>query len=98
MNQPDSTAGKAIEFDKGALPTFAAKHEPDGSDSMNYYQEFCKLYLANLILNAQLKELNGERQDLLTRLSKVEVGIPLFSVRTKKEWNYPARTSKRRSE
>jgi hypothetical protein len=40
---------------------------------MNYYQEFCKLYLANLILNVQLKELNTEKHDLLTRLSKIEV-------------------------
>lgn len=64
---------------------------------MNYYQEFCKLYLANLILNAQLKELNGERQDLLNRLAKIEVVPVLFSARTKTVGSCPARTTIRRS-
>jgi len=38
MNQPDSVAGKIADFDKTVLPSITAKHEPDGPESISYYQ------------------------------------------------------------
>ena len=40
---------------------------------VDYYQETCKLYIANVVLTTQLKELVAEKNELLARLHKMEV-------------------------
>ena len=40
---------------------------------MNYYNEFCRLYLTNTILTAQLKELSIEKNELINKLTRIEV-------------------------
>jgi hypothetical protein len=42
--------------------------------------------LANHILGAQLKELNFEKSDLISKLARLEVGIPISR---KKQRRYP---------
>lgn len=42
-------------------------------DQFNYYSEFCRLYLTNTILTAQLKELSIEKNDLIGKLTRIEV-------------------------
>eukprot|EP01017_Pseudomicrothorax_dubius_P016578 TRINITY_DN1879_c0_g1_i3.p1 TRINITY_DN1879_c0_g1~~TRINITY_DN1879_c0_g1_i3.p1 ORF type:complete len:113 (+),score=15.20 TRINITY_DN1879_c0_g1_i3:145-483(+) len=41
--------------------------------SVNYYQESCKLYIANVVLTNQIKELLSEKNDLLSRLNRLEM-------------------------
>ena len=40
---------------------------------MNYYQEYCRLFIANMVLTNQMKELVVEKNDLLAKLTKLEV-------------------------
>lgn len=40
-------------------------------EQINYYNEFCRLYLANHILATQLKELNLEKSELIVKLGKL---------------------------
>lgn len=47
-------------------------------EQINYYNEFCRLYLANHILATQLKELNLEKSELIVKLGKLEVKSTLF--------------------
>ena len=42
-------------------------------EHINYYNEFCRLYLTNTILSSQLNELMTEKSELITKLSRVEV-------------------------
>lgn len=51
--------------------------EPGEEEQMNYYNEYCRLYLANHVLATQLKELNIEKSELVSKLQKLEVGIVL---------------------
>lgn len=44
-------------------------------EQINYYNEYCRLYFANHILATQLKELNIEKADLVTKLGKLEVTV-----------------------
>lgn len=44
-------------------------------DQINYYNEYCRLYLANHVLATQLKELNIEKSELVSKLQKLEVRI-----------------------
>lgn len=79
MEQTDSDPGEAKKAESEAEQSqnYSTKREPDQPETNIYYREFSKLYLANLILNTHLKELNQEKQDLLGRLSKVEVPAEL---------------------
>lgn len=45
-------------------------------EQINYYNEYCRLYLANHVLAAQLKELNLEKAELVCKLQKLEVVLP----------------------
>ena len=56
--------------------TLSNSHQEDG-----YYHEYCRLYLANIALTSQVKELIEDKQQLMNRLSKYEV--PLVLLRTK---------------
>jgi lipid II:glycine glycyltransferase (peptidoglycan interpeptide bridge formation enzyme) len=40
-----------------------------------YYHEYVRLYLANIALTAQVKELVEEKNQLVARLSKYEVDV-----------------------
>ena len=45
----------------------------DNSDTnFSYYHEYCRLYLANVVLLSQLRELFNERNDLTSKFSKLE--------------------------
>ncbi|KAL4478973.1 hypothetical protein ABPG72_019410 [Tetrahymena utriculariae] len=41
-------------------------------ENANYYQESCKLYLANVLLTCQLKELLNEKNELLDKIERLE--------------------------
>ena len=45
-----------------------AKHE---DEQINYYNEYCRLYLANHVLATQLKELGIEKSELIAKLVKL---------------------------
>ena len=38
-----------------------------------YYQEYCKLYYANIILGIKLQQLLDQKKDLNSKLAKLEV-------------------------
>ena len=40
---------------------------------MNYYQEYCRLLIANMVLITQMKELVAEKNELSAKLTKLEV-------------------------
>lgn len=40
-----------------------------------YYHEYCRLYLANIALTNQVKDLIDEKNQLINRLSKYEVTL-----------------------
>lgn len=58
-------------------PTETKQKAPDlenragEEDQLNYYNEYCRLYLANAVLSTQLKELNTEKAELLNKLCKL---------------------------
>ena len=54
-----------------SLPPRSNTHQEDG-----YYHEYCRLYLANIALTSQVKELMDEKHQLISRLSKYEVPLP----------------------
>lgn len=65
-------------------------HEPKQyEEQINYYNEYCRLYLANIVLATQLKELSIEKSELLARLLKLEVRDVLYRRRLRK---YPMGT------
>ena len=41
-------------------------------NNFNYYHEFCRLYIANVALTNQMRELFQDKNDLLTKLTKLE--------------------------
>jgi len=45
---------------------------PQNDQNMNYYQEYCRLFIANVVLTTQMKELIAEKNELITRLSELE--------------------------
>eukprot|EP00743_Colponemidia_sp_Colp-15_P005086 GILK01005475.1.p1 GENE.GILK01005475.1~~GILK01005475.1.p1 ORF type:complete len:231 (-),score=20.63 GILK01005475.1:190-882(-) len=45
---------------------------PPNDQNYTYYQEYCRLFLANEVLTAQMKQLVQEKNMLQTRLSKLE--------------------------
>ena len=46
---------------------------PPNDQNMNYYQEYCKLFIANVVLTNQMKELIAEKNELLARIAELEV-------------------------
>ena len=46
-------------------------NKPEDEDHLNYYSEFCRLYLTNTILTAQLKELSIEKNELVGKLTRI---------------------------
>ena len=42
------------------------------SGSHNYYHEYCRLYYANVVLTAQMKELVAQRDNLIQKVEKLE--------------------------
>ncbi|EGR29797.1 zinc C2H2 type family protein, putative [Ichthyophthirius multifiliis] len=82
------------------------KHDQDLNqveyDNVDYYQESCKLYLANVLLTNQLKELLSDKQDLISKIQKLEkcsfqnnCGESLFSDDRQKRIRRPAALIKR---
>jgi len=45
---------------------------PADDQNTNYYQEYCRLFIANVVLTTQMKELVAEKNELMARLSKLE--------------------------
>eukprot|EP01016_Furgasonia_blochmanni_P056932 TRINITY_DN97_c0_g2_i4.p1 TRINITY_DN97_c0_g2~~TRINITY_DN97_c0_g2_i4.p1 ORF type:complete len:221 (-),score=39.39 TRINITY_DN97_c0_g2_i4:227-889(-) len=48
-------------------------YAPPEDHNLNYYQEYCRLFIANVVLTTQMKELVNEKNDLLTKLAQLEV-------------------------
>lgn len=49
--------------------------EPSSTETdtnFNYYHEYCRLYLANIVLLSQMRELVNERNELNTKFVKLE--------------------------
>ena len=46
---------------------------PPNDQNMNYYQEYCRLFIANVVLTNQLKELISEKTELMNKISEYEV-------------------------
>jgi hypothetical protein len=44
----------------------------DSDTNFNYYHEYCRLYLANVVLLSQMRELVNERNELSTKFTKLE--------------------------
>ena len=57
------------------LPPHAQTPHPRGGEASNfgYYHEYCRLYLANVVLTSQMRELMNERAELIIRTAKAEV-------------------------
>lgn len=47
---------------------------PPNDQNMNYYQEYCRLFIANVVLTTQMKELIAEKNDLLQKIAILERG------------------------
>mmetsp|Transcript_10038 Transcript_10038/g.8561 ORF Transcript_10038/g.8561 Transcript_10038/m.8561 type:complete len:91 (+) Transcript_10038:222-494(+) len=45
---------------------------PPIDQNMNYYQEYCRLFIANVVLTTQMKELISEKNELLSRITDLE--------------------------
>ena len=81
MSQEGLRAGLPVELDPKAE-----------EDQINYYNEYCRLYLANHVLATQLKELNIEKVELVCKLQKLEVS-PILCRRRQR--NCPRATADR---
>ncbi len=46
---------------------------PPRDPKFPYYQEFCQLTIANMVMQTQIKKLLLERQEMLQRVQKVQV-------------------------
>jgi regulator of replication initiation timing len=44
----------------------------DGETNFNFYHEYCRLYLANVVLMSQMRELVNERNELNVKFVKLE--------------------------
>lgn len=44
----------------------------DSDNNFNYYHEYCRAYLSNIVLLSQMRELVNERNELTTKFSKLE--------------------------
>ena len=44
----------------------------EADTNFNYYHEFCRLHLANVVLMSQMRELVNERNELSTKFTKLE--------------------------
>jgi len=47
---------------------------PPNDQNANYYQEYCRLFIANVVLTTQMKELIAEKNEILQRISDLERG------------------------
>lgn len=45
---------------------------PTDDQNLSYYQEFCRLFIANNVLQTQMKELLNEKTDLMGNLNRLE--------------------------
>jgi len=45
---------------------------PPDEHNLNYYQEYCRLFIANVVLTTQMKDLVAEKNELLNKLAKLE--------------------------
>ena len=43
-----------------------------GDTNFSYYHEYCRLYLANVVLLSQMRELFNERNELSSKFGKLE--------------------------
>ena len=43
----------------------------DEGTNFNYYHEYCRLYLANVVLLSQTRELMNERNELSSKFTKL---------------------------
>lgn len=49
-----------------------AEVNAEGDINFNYYHEYCRLHLANVVLMSQMRELVNERNELNTKFTKLE--------------------------
>jgi len=61
-------------FDRNVCKFYFSSVPPDDQNT-NYYQEYCRLFIANVVLTTQMKELVAEKNELMARLSKLEVWL-----------------------
>ena len=45
---------------------------PTEEHNFNYYHEYCRLFIANIVLTNQIKELFSGQTDLMSKLGKLE--------------------------
>jgi len=64
MNQNNQMMGMAMQQNALSMPA--------DDQNTNYYQEYCRLFIANVVLTTQMKELVAEKNELLSKLSKLE--------------------------
>eukprot|EP01015_Nassula_variabilis_P014191 TRINITY_DN21709_c0_g1_i3.p3 TRINITY_DN21709_c0_g1~~TRINITY_DN21709_c0_g1_i3.p3 ORF type:complete len:123 (-),score=16.28 TRINITY_DN21709_c0_g1_i3:137-505(-) len=57
-----------------AMPQNLLVTSEQDPSQMNYYQESCKLYIANVVLTTQMKELVTEKNEILAKIAKLERG------------------------
>eukprot|EP01016_Furgasonia_blochmanni_P040705 TRINITY_DN5215_c0_g1_i10.p1 TRINITY_DN5215_c0_g1~~TRINITY_DN5215_c0_g1_i10.p1 ORF type:complete len:230 (-),score=20.81 TRINITY_DN5215_c0_g1_i10:61-750(-) len=48
-------------------------YTPPEDHNLNYYQEYCRLFIANVVLTTQMKELVSEKNELLAKLGRLEM-------------------------
>ena len=72
---------KNNQDDKAVKGEEAAQNGPQNQNDQNYqfYQEYCRLYYANMILTNRLSTLLNEKHELQFKLNKLEVGGPYRS-------------------
>jgi len=68
MNQAMNFGGADLGDSSGLMNMI-----PPNDQNNNYYQEYCRLFIANVVLTTQMKELIAEKNELLNRLSELEM-------------------------
>eukprot|EP01016_Furgasonia_blochmanni_P036195 TRINITY_DN409_c0_g1_i11.p2 TRINITY_DN409_c0_g1~~TRINITY_DN409_c0_g1_i11.p2 ORF type:complete len:201 (+),score=18.09 TRINITY_DN409_c0_g1_i11:110-712(+) len=68
-NNPLFGLGGGNPLNVGVMPQGNSQDE----HSLNYYQEYCKLFIANVVLTSQIKELLTEKNELISKLTRLEV-------------------------
>jgi len=53
-------------------PGYADSQLPGDEHNLNYYHEYCRLYIANVVLNTQMNELKDEKDELMVKLEQLE--------------------------
>jgi hypothetical protein len=69
MNRLEIYRNHLVKINSQLLATFMDNTDPE--TNFSYYHEYCRLYLANVVLLSQMRELANERNELTSRFSKL---------------------------